>query len=145
MVGFWDEVNCSEARGAGRAGGAGEDSLGPNMRFNNGDELEWAQEMKLNTGGTDLGGSKDEDIWRIEKVWEGIKEGEEDDFEEYHDADVGFTGRFFLRTEGADEIDFEVLQGMGGAGDTKNNNNDALESESESDSEGRSSKKSKKC
>ena len=139
MVGFWDEVNCSEA------GGAGEDSLGPNMRFNNGDELEWAKEMKVNTGDTDLGRVKDKDIWRIEKVWEGVKGGDEDDFEEYHDADVGFTGRFFLRTEGADEIDVEVLRGMGGVDDTKNNNNDALESESESDSERRSSKKSKKC
>ncbi|GMI46508.1 hypothetical protein TrCOL_g10365 [Triparma columacea] len=50
----------------------------------------------------------------VPKVWVSVKPSSEasSSFEEYHDEEVYFTGRFFLRTNSSQGVDDEVLSGM---------------------------------
>ena len=104
MVGFWGEGVESHMG----------DGLGPNMPLP--EEAGWLEGAMVWKG--EAAGEKREvgavdvthEVVFVDEVWEEVKVSTEviPKFEEYHDADVGFTGRFFLRGKGAGEIDEEV-------------------------------------
>ncbi|GMH51546.1 hypothetical protein TrLO_g13038 [Triparma laevis f. longispina] len=100
MIGFWEEVEvCDE-------------DLGPNMVLKS---QEWTNGMDVVEGGG-VGEAVGGDVFCIDKCIEDVKfendlQGVEE-YDQYYDQDIGFTGRFFLR-EGLEDIDGEVLKGMG--------------------------------
>ena len=115
MVGFWEDgVRLHE--------GGESSGLGPNMPLP-ANSVAWMKSMKPDASGRTAAGvaaaavkDSSEEAEFIESIWKNVEVGEEDvcALEEYHDADIGFTGRFFLRSKSADEIDEEVLSGAGG-------------------------------
>lgn len=100
MIGFWEEVEvCDE-------------DLGPNMVLKSQD---WTNGMDVVEGGG-VGEAMKGDVYCIDKCIQDVKledalQGVRE-YDQYYDQDVGFTGRFFLR-EGLEDIDSEVLNGMG--------------------------------
>ena len=130
MVGFWED-------GLRRHEG-GESGLGPNMPLPV--NSAWLESMKCNSkvlGRAGVVTDSSDEAEFIDPIWSDVEVGEEDKaaFEEYHDIDVGFTGRFFLRSKSAGEIDAEVLSGAGGGGGLGDDDDDDDDEEDEEDEE----------
>ena len=106
MVGFWEDVSLTQSTPS--------NELGPNMPFPS-RSASFLEDLKPLVPPPKIGKRN----WlaarpqHIENIWVRVPQiADSADFGEYHDFDVNFTGRFFLRSTTTKEIDEEVLSGI---------------------------------